>query len=205
MTFGGTQPSWGKAFRYFPLKNTFLTAFLVFEVGSLVCGVAQSANTLIVGRALAGLGAAGVATGVLTIVSFSAPQEQRPMLVGLMGSMYGLAAVCGPLVGGAFTVHVSWRWCFYINLPIGGGAAAAMVLFFQPPAAARPPEVPLRERLLQLDPLGVSLCMGFIIAFITAFEYGGQTKAWGDRTVVGTAGGLRRHPRCLCGLGGLSG
>lgn len=185
MTFGGTQPSWGKGFRYFPLKNTFLAAFLVFEVGSLVCGVAKSANTLIVGRALAGLGGAGLSTGVLTIVSFSAPQEKRPMLTGLMGSMYGLAAVCGPLVGGAFTVHVSWRWCFYINLPIGAAAAAAMILFFQPPVAARPPDVPLRERLLQLDPLGVSLCMGFIIAFITAFEYGGQTKAWGDRTVVG--------------------
>ncbi|KAJ9150196.1 Efflux pump antibiotic resistance protein [Pleurostoma richardsiae] len=185
MTFGGSQPSWGKIYRYFTLKTTFLVAVLLFEVGSLICGVAPSANVLIVGRAIAGLGGAGLATGVLTIVSFSATSEKRPMLMGITGSMYGLAAVCGPLLGGAFTDRVTWRWCFYINLPIGGVSAAVMFLFLKMPSSAYPAEAALREKLLQLDLVGVILCMGLIVSYVTALQYGGQTKAWNSSTVIG--------------------
>lgn len=185
MTFGGSQPSWGKVYRYFPLKITFLVALFIFELGSLVCGVAPSANVLIVGRAVAGLGGAGLATGVLTIIAFSAPTEVRPMLIGINGSMYGMAAVCGPLLGGVFTHKVNWRWCFYINLPIGGAAAIAIVFFLRLPSAAQPVKASLTEKLLQLDPVGVSLCMALIISYGLALEYGGQAKAWNSSTVIG--------------------
>lgn len=71
MTFGGFQSTWGKIFKYFPLKTSFLVSMLLFEVGSLMCGVAQDANTLIAGRAVAGLGGAGMATGAYVIVAFA--------------------------------------------------------------------------------------------------------------------------------------
>lgn len=83
---------------------------LVFEVGSLICGVAQDPTTLIVGRALAGLGGAGVAVGVFTIIGFVASPEKRAQLLGFTGATYGVAAVLGPLIGGAFTEQVTWRW-----------------------------------------------------------------------------------------------
>ncbi|CAO2648117.1 Nn.00g090390.m01.CDS01 [Neocucurbitaria sp. VM-36] len=185
MTFGGTQPSWGKVYRYFPLKILFLVSLFIFELGSLICGVAPSANVLIVGRALAGVGGAGLATGVLTIIAFSATPEVRPMLIGINGSMFGIASVCGPLLGGVFTHKVTWRWCFYINLPIGGAAAIAIIFFLKLPNAAQPVKATLAEKLLQLDPVGITLCMALIISYGLALEYGGQTKAWNSSTVIG--------------------
>ncbi|KAK9414652.1 putative HC-toxin efflux carrier TOXA [Seiridium unicorne] len=180
MTFGGLEASWGKAFKYFDIKWTFVFAMFIFEIGSLLCGVAPNSNTLIGGRVIAGVGAAGISVGGVSIISFSVPPRLRPAVMGSTGLTYGLAAVLGPLIGVG-----GWRWCFYINLPIGGLAMVILLLFFQLPAAGKPPAVGLKTKLLHLDPVGVMLTMGAIICFILGLQDAGSTLPWNDSRVIG--------------------
>lgn len=107
MTMGGFQSAWGKIYKYFPLKTSYLIAIFIFELGSLICAVAPSSTALIVGRAFAGMGAAGIGSGSYTIIGFSASPKSRPMFTGIVGTSYGVAAAVGPLIGGAFSDKVS--------------------------------------------------------------------------------------------------
>ena len=185
MTIGGFQSAWGKAYKFFSLKPTFLISIFVFELGSLICGVAPSSHALIVGRAIAGLGAAGIGSGTYTIIAFAASPKTRPMFTGIIGTAYGIAAVVGPLLGGALADKVSWRWCFYINLPIGAVSAFIIALFFKTPNAAKPRSATLKEKLLQMDPVGVILVMGAVISYILALHYAGQIHPWSSSVVIG--------------------
>jgi MFS transporter, DHA2 family, glioxin efflux transporter len=185
LTNGGFQSSWGKAYRYFPLKLTFLATVLVFELGSLVCAAAPSSTVFIIGRALNGLGAAGIGTGAYTIIAFITPPNKRAVYTGFVGMSFGVACVVGPLVGGVFADTISWRWCFWVNLPVGGLAALIILAFFHAPEAARPMQATWCEKFLQMDFLGVTLVIGTIVAFMLAMQYGGTTAPWGSGLVIG--------------------
>ncbi|CCA75873.1 probable DHA14-like major facilitator; ABC transporter, partial [Serendipita indica DSM 11827] len=94
-------------------KWVYITCLVIFEAGSLICALAPSMNILIFGRAVQGAGSSGIFTSILVIFAQITKLETRPLLMGTFGAVFGISSVAGPLVGGAFTDHLTWRWCFY--------------------------------------------------------------------------------------------
>ncbi|PWW76253.1 MFS general substrate transporter [Tuber magnatum] len=184
LTVCSFQLVYGKIYTFFSLKWVFLAAIGIFELGSLICGVAPDSKALIVGRAIAGLGCAGIFSGALIILAHSVPLRKRPMYTGLVGAMYGIASVAGPLMGGAFTDHATWRWCFYINLPIGAFTIGVLILYFTPPRA-KADKLTLTEKLQEIDFVGTGLLLPGVVALLLALQWGGTTYKWGSGRIIG--------------------
>ncbi|KAL8300331.1 hypothetical protein RB593_009941 [Gaeumannomyces tritici] len=185
ITLAAFQSLWGRAYKHFDLKLVFLTTVLLFELGSLICGVAPTSLTLIVGRAVAGLGGAGVTGGIYTIVAFIVPPAKVPTYIGFVGAVFSVASVAGPLLGGVFSGEVTWRWAFYINLPVGAISVILLVVFFHTPAAVKPVPIDPLGLLLSLDVLGIVLSLAFSTCFTIGMQLGGVAEPWSSPKVVG--------------------
>ncbi|KAK8004428.1 carbohydrate esterase family 4 protein [Apiospora arundinis] len=181
------QPLTGKFYTEFSAKWTFLIFFLVFELGSLICGVATSSPMFIGGRVIAGLGSSGLMNGAMTLIAGAVPLAKRPLYTGLMIGFAQVGLICGPLIGGALTEYSSWRWCFYINLPIGGVTAVFLVMTHVPDITEKPPfTLALLRRLLpELDLVGFALFAPAAVMFLLALQLGGQAYAWRSSQIVG--------------------
>ncbi|KAM0520798.1 hypothetical protein ACHAPE_003199 [Trichoderma viride] len=185
LTAGGCQSTWGKIYQNFPLKFSFLIAIFIFEVGSLICAVAPSSSVFIAGRVIAGIGSSGVGSGSYTIVAFIVEPKKRANYTAMLGAIFGIGSILGPSIGGAFAADITWRWCFYINLPIGVPTVLGVIFFLRLPSIARPRQAPLKEKLLQMDPIGFLLLLGGIVSYLIAVQYGGVTHPWNSGTVIG--------------------
>ncbi|KAF2205451.1 putative MFS multidrug transporter [Delitschia confertaspora ATCC 74209] len=177
------QLFYGKLYTLYSLKAVFLSSLLLFEVGSLICAVAKTSLDFIVGRAIAGLGGAGVLCGSLVIVSVVVPLRKRASFTGLIGGCFGIAAVSGPLIGGVLTDRVSWRWCFYINLPFGA-VTALVLIFFLHIHGQRPHTGTFREQIVHLDIPGNILFIASVICLLLALQWGGVIEPWSSGRVV---------------------
>lgn len=172
---------WGKLSIIFGRKKTMIVAVVLFEAGSLMCALANSMNVLIGGRVLAGIGGGGIQTLVFIIITEILPINKRPMGMAILGSVFGIASVLGPLIGGAFTSGATWRWCFYINLPIGGFALVVFFFSFKPPHVKQH----ILEKLKLIDYLGVFLLSSGLVLILLALTFGSGGKYnWNSAAVI---------------------
>lgn len=178
------QPLTGKIYQQFSLKISYLTFLFTFEIGSLICALSPSSVVLIIGRAVAGAGASGLFSGALVIIAHCIPLRLRPIYTGIIASMFGIANVIGPVVGGAITQNLSWRWCFWINLPCGFAAAVVLFFLFNPPN--RPgTKLSFTQKLNTLDLPSFALFVPTVVMLLLALHWAGAGYAWGSARVVG--------------------
>ncbi|KAK4943234.1 hypothetical protein LTR10_017076 [Elasticomyces elasticus] len=173
----------GRIYTFYSPKFVFLGAVIFFEVGSALCGAAPNSTAFIFGRAIAGIGSAGISSGAIVIMMHTTPIEKRPLYMSLVGVVFGVASVAGPLLGGVFTSKLTWRWCFYINLPIGGLTMGIILLVLNLPNPLNAPKT-IKEQLGRLDPLGALFLFPGIICLLLALQWGGSTYAWGNARII---------------------
>ena len=162
-------PLWGKIGDLYGRKRAFMVSIVIFLIGSALSGLAQSMGQLITFRAVQGLGAGGLAVSAMAIIGELVPPRERGRYQGLIGGMMPIAFVGGPLIGGLLTDHLSWRWAFYVNLPLGVVALLVTGLAMRLPAV---------RRQATIDYAGAGLLTAGIVALTLAASWGGTEYGW---------------------------
>jgi EmrB/QacA subfamily drug resistance transporter len=175
-----STPLYGKLGDMVGRKPVFLAAILIFLAGSMLAGLSQSMGQLIAFRALQGIGAGGLMVGAQAIIADIVPPRDRGRYMGLIGSVFAVASVAGPLLGGFLVDSLSWRWVFYVNMPVGALAIAIVVLRLHLHVPA------VRHRI---DVLGAALLSVGVAALTLLTTWGGNQYAWGSARIIGLAVG----------------
>jgi EmrB/QacA subfamily drug resistance transporter len=169
-------PLYGKLGDMYGRKIVLQAGLIVFLIGSALCGLSQSLDELIAFRALQGLGGGGLMVSAQAAIGDVVPPRERGRYTGLFGGVFGLASIAGPLLGGFLTGHLSWRWIFYVNLPLG--VLALFVLGATLPAVTN-------RVAHKVDYLGTLLLAGGVSAIVLATSLGGNSYAWGSPFIIG--------------------
>jgi EmrB/QacA subfamily drug resistance transporter len=180
ITSAVVTPLYGKISDQLGRKKLFQIAIVIFLIGSALCGLAQSMNQLIFFRALQGIGAGGLMALVFAIIGDIIPPRQRGRYQGYFGGVWAISSIAGPLLGGFFTDHLSWRWIFYINIPFGLIALSAI--------AARL-HLPVRKIEHRIDFSGAALLAGAVVCLLLVTVLGGATYAWTSTPIFALGGG----------------
>ncbi|MFF8926076.1 MFS transporter [Streptomyces longwoodensis] len=173
-------PVYGKLGDLLGRKGVFQFAIVVFVIGSGLAGRAQTMDQLIAFRAVQGVGAGGLMIGVQAIIADIVPPRQRGRFMGLIGAAFGLASVAGPLLGGYFTDHLSWRWCFYVNVPFGLVTLAVVATVLKLPKPRTRP---------RFDVVGTLLLAAASTCLVLLTSWGGTEYAWDSRVILGLGAG----------------
>jgi EmrB/QacA subfamily drug resistance transporter len=171
-----STPIYGKLGDMYGRKPVFLVAILIFLAGSMLAGLSQSMAELIGFRALQGIGAGGLMVGAQAIIADIVPPRERGRYMGLIGSVFAVASVAGPLLGGFLVTNLSWRWVFYVNLPVG----ILAVLIVSTRLHLHTP-----HKRHRIDYPGAALLSGGVGALILLATWGGTEYAWGSSEIVG--------------------
>ncbi|KAJ1720458.1 hypothetical protein LPJ53_004909 [Coemansia erecta] len=180
LTTTALQPLYGRLSDTFGRVPTLIASIVVFIVGSGVCGGANSMGVLIFGRALQGVGGAGLMALVFIIISDVTTEEERPAYLGVLGAVWTIASVIGPVLGGVFSDKVTWRWAFYINLPISGVVLLIVVFFLRLPQ----PQGSLWGKLKKVDIVGSLVLIGAVVMILLALTWGGNAFPWKSARVI---------------------
>ncbi|CAG8218120.1 unnamed protein product [Penicillium salamii] len=183
--------TYGKLYCMLPMKNVFIVSLGIFMVGSVLCAVASTSAAFIVGRAIAGLGGAGIVNGANIMISHVAPLRYRPMLLGLAGGVECMAIAVGPIIAGAITTYSTWRVCFYINIPVSVIAIVVAVTCVSHAELAREPTEATQfgdifEFFQKIDVPGIMILIPMVVCLLLGLQWGGSTYAWKSAPVIVT-------------------
>jgi EmrB/QacA subfamily drug resistance transporter len=178
LTATASTPLYGKIGDLYGRKSVFQAAVVIFVLGSMLSAVASSMAVLIAGRAIQGLGAGGLIALTLAIVGDIVSPRERGRYQGLFGAVFGISSVLGPLLGGFFTESLSWRWVFWINVPLG----LVALLTIQ-----RTLHLPKKRVEHSIDYVGAALIVGAVSAVLLVTVWGGNDYAWSSPVIIGLA------------------